>query len=135
VKIENRKSRKETQEGRASPAPTKGLVREKLESEVRCVWRGEQLPAAPTLALLHLRKEESSSLYFLAWGALGNVGEAEEAIGNCYRKACRQPQRFASEGEFGSWMIRLLINEIVLVANQRNCARSELSEVERPVAR
>ena len=81
--------------------------------------------------------EEGRELFALlpCVGALGNVGEAEEAIGNCYRKACRQPQRFASEGEFGSWMIRLLINEIVLVANQRNCARSELSEVERPVAR
>jgi hypothetical protein len=32
-------------------------------------------------------------------------------------------------------MIRLLINEIVLVANQRNCGSSELSEVECPEAR
>ena len=76
-----------------------------------------------------------NSLYFLALGALGNVREAEEAMGNCYRKACRQPQRFASEGEFGSWMIRLLINEIVLVANQRRCESSELSEVECPEVR
>ena len=76
-----------------------------------------------------------NSLYFLAWGALGNVGETKEAMGNCYRKACRQPERFASEGEFGSWMIRLLINEIVLVANRRTPMASELREAECPEAR
>jgi DNA-directed RNA polymerase specialized sigma24 family protein len=71
-----------------------------------------------------------NSLYFLAWGALGSDGEAEKAMEICYRKACRQPQRFVSDGEFGSWMIRLLINEIVLVANQRKSGESELSEAE-----
>ena len=76
-----------------------------------------------------------NSLYFLAWGALGNVRETEGAMENCHRKACRQPQRFTSDGEFGSWMIRLLINEIVLVANQRKAESSELSEAECPEAR
>jgi DNA-directed RNA polymerase specialized sigma24 family protein len=76
-----------------------------------------------------------NSLYFLAWGALGSVGEAEEVMENCYRKACRQPQRSTSDGELGSWMIRLLINEIVLVANQRRVESSEMSEAEYPEAR
>ena len=60
-----------------------------------------------------------SSLYFLAWGALGNVAEAEQAMESCYRKASREPRRFSSDGEFGSWMIRMLIDEIVEVANER----------------
>ena len=68
-----------------------------------------------------------NSLYFLAWGTLGNVGEAEEAMENCYRKARRNPRRFNSDGEFGSWMIRMLIDEIVLVANQRAPGASEMS--------
>ena len=63
------------------------------------------------------------------------MGEAEEALENCYRKACRQPKRFASDGEFGSWMIRMLINEIVLVANQRQPDAGEMSEAEYPEAR
>jgi DNA-directed RNA polymerase specialized sigma24 family protein len=71
-----------------------------------------------------------NSLYFLAWGMLGNVGETEEAMENCYRKARRQPKRFNSDGEFGSWIIRSLINEIVLVANRRAPEMSEMSEVE-----
>ncbi len=71
-----------------------------------------------------------NSLYFLAWGALGSVGEAEQAMENCYRKARSQPKRFASDGEFGSWMIRLLINEIVLVANRRPPDASEWREAE-----
>jgi DNA-directed RNA polymerase specialized sigma24 family protein len=60
-----------------------------------------------------------NSLYFVAWGALGNVEEAEQAMENCYRKAQRAARRFTSDGEFGSWMIRMLLNEVVLVANQR----------------
>ncbi len=76
-----------------------------------------------------------NSLCFLARGALGSVGEAEQAMENCYRKACRQPKRFTSDGDFGSWIIRLLINEIVLVANQRRFESSELSEAEYPEAR
>jgi DNA-directed RNA polymerase specialized sigma24 family protein len=76
-----------------------------------------------------------NSLYFLAWGALGSVGEAEQAMENCYRKARRDLKRFTSDGEFGSWMIRLLINEIVLVANRRTTEASELSEAECPEAR
>jgi DNA-directed RNA polymerase specialized sigma24 family protein len=69
-----------------------------------------------------------NSLYFLAWGALGNVGEAEQAMENCYRKARRELKRFTSDGEFGSWMIRILINEIVLVANRRMPGLGEMSE-------
>lgn len=76
-----------------------------------------------------------NSLYFLAWGALENVEEAEEAMENCYRKASSQPKRFTSDGEFGSWMMRLLINEIVLVANRRMPEASAMSEAECPEAR
>jgi DNA-directed RNA polymerase specialized sigma24 family protein len=76
-----------------------------------------------------------SSLYFLALGALGSVWEAEEAMENCYRKACRQPKRFNSDGEFGSWIIRRLINEIVLVANRRRPESSETGAVEFSEAR
>lgn len=70
------------------------------------------------------------SLYFLAWGALGSVEEAEQAMENCYRKARGQQRRFTSDGDFGSWMIRLLINEVVLVANQRMPEQSATSEME-----
>lgn len=76
-----------------------------------------------------------NSLYFLAWGALGNAGEAEEAMENCYRKARRAPRRFTSDGEFGSWMIRMLINEVVLVANRRLPEPNEMSEAAYPEAR
>lgn len=76
-----------------------------------------------------------NSLYFLAWGTLGNVGEAEEAMENCYRKARRNARRFTSDGEFGSWMIRMLINEVVLVANRRLPEASEISAMEYPEVR
>jgi DNA-directed RNA polymerase specialized sigma24 family protein len=71
-----------------------------------------------------------NSLYFLAWGALGNVAEAEQAMENCYRKALCEPRRFSSDGEFGSWMIRMLIDEIVEVANERKDESREMSDEE-----
>ena len=76
-----------------------------------------------------------NSLYFLAWGTLGNVGEAEEALENCYRKARRDARRFNSDGEFGSWMIRMLINEVVLVANRRVPEPCEMGAMEYPEVR
>jgi DNA-directed RNA polymerase specialized sigma24 family protein len=76
-----------------------------------------------------------NSLYFLAWGALGNVGEAEEVMENCDHKARREARRFTSDGEFGSWMIRILINEIVLVANRRVPDPSEMDAMEYPEVR
>ena len=76
-----------------------------------------------------------NSLYFLAWGTLGNVGEAEEAMENCYRKARRDVRRFNSDGEFGSWMIRMLINEVVLVATRRAPDASEIGAMEYPEVR
>ena len=71
-----------------------------------------------------------NSLYFLAWGALGNVAEAEQAMQNCYQKAIREPRRFSSDGEFGSWMIRMLIDEIVEVASERTRELREMSDEE-----
>lgn len=76
-----------------------------------------------------------NSLYFLAWGTLGNVEEAEEALENCYRKARRDARRFNSDGDFSSWMIRVLINEVVLVANRRLSEATEMSEAAFPGAR
>jgi DNA-directed RNA polymerase specialized sigma24 family protein len=76
-----------------------------------------------------------NSLYFLALEALGNVGEAEEAMENCYRKTRRMSRRFLSDSDFGSWMIRQLINEIVLVANRRVPDPSEMNEAAYPEAR
>ena len=76
-----------------------------------------------------------NSLYFLAWGTLENVGEAEEALENCYRKARREARRFNSDGDFGSWMIRMLINEVVLVANRRMPEASEIGAMELPQMR
>lgn len=76
-----------------------------------------------------------NSLYFLAWGTLGNVGEAEEAMENCYRKARCEARRFNSDSEFGSWMIRMLINEVVLVANRRVPDPTEIGAMEYPEVR
>ena len=51
------------------------------------------------------------TLHFIACSVLGGPERAEEAIGSCWRIAYRHPQRFEHEGEFHSWLFRVLIDE------------------------
>ena len=54
-------------------------------------------------------------LHFIACRVLGGPESAEEAIGNCWSIASRHPQRLADEGEFRSWLLRVLIDEALLL--------------------
>jgi DNA-directed RNA polymerase specialized sigma24 family protein len=49
-------------------------------------------------------------LYFIACRILPGSERAEEAIGNCWRTASRHLPRFEYEGEFRSWLLRVLID-------------------------
>ena len=51
------------------------------------------------------------TLHFIACRVLGGPERAEEAMGNCWSIASRHPQRLAHEGEFRSWLLRVLIDE------------------------
>jgi DNA-directed RNA polymerase specialized sigma24 family protein len=54
-------------------------------------------------------------LHFIACRVLGGPERAEEAIGSCWRIASRHPQRFEHEGEFRSWLLRVLIDEALVL--------------------
>lgn len=56
------------------------------------------------------------SLYFIANSILDDGERADRAVRNCLRAACRNPARFDSEGAFRSWLIRILIDEAVLLS-------------------
>ena len=57
-------------------------------------------------------------LHFIACRVLGGSERAEEAIGSCWRKASRHPQRFEYEGEFRSWLLRVLIDEALVLLRE-----------------
>jgi hypothetical protein len=57
-------------------------------------------------------------VHFIACRVLGGSERAEEAIGSCWRIASRHPQRFEHEGEFRSWLLRVLIDESLVLLRE-----------------
>jgi len=57
-------------------------------------------------------------LHFTACRVLGGSERAEEAIESCWRKASRHPQRFEHEGEFRSWLLRVVIDEALVLLRE-----------------
>jgi len=60
------------------------------------------------------------SLYFVARRVLGSLEGCEDAVQNCLLTASRNPPRFEDEGAFGSWLLRILIDEALLIRQRRN---------------
>ena len=57
-------------------------------------------------------------LHFIACRVLGSSERAEEAISRCWRMASGHPQRFEHEGEFRSWLLRVLIDEALVLLRE-----------------
>jgi DNA-directed RNA polymerase specialized sigma24 family protein len=55
------------------------------------------------------------TLHFIACRVLGGSERAEEAIRSCWRIASRHPKCFEHEGEFHGWLLRVLIDEALLL--------------------
>jgi DNA-directed RNA polymerase specialized sigma24 family protein len=58
------------------------------------------------------------TLHLIASRVLGGPGRAIEAIESCWRTASRHTQRFEQEGEFYSWLLRVLIDEAVVLVRE-----------------
>jgi DNA-directed RNA polymerase specialized sigma24 family protein len=58
-------------------------------------------------------------LYFIACRVLDGRGGAEEAVQNCLLTATPHPPKFESEGAFRSWLVRILIDEALLILRQK----------------
>ena len=59
-------------------------------------------------------------LQFTACLILGGTDEAERAVEHCWLRASRNPPRLEREGEFRSWLLRVLINEAVALLHKRH---------------
>jgi len=59
-------------------------------------------------------------LYFIACRVLDDRDEAEEAVQNCLLSATAHPPTFESQGAFRSWLLRILIDEaLVILASEK----------------
>ena len=59
-------------------------------------------------------------LRYIASRILREPKEVDQAIEDCWRTASRHPQQFEHEGEFRSWLLRVLIDEALLLRNQQH---------------
>ena len=57
-------------------------------------------------------------LHFTAHRVLGGPEGADLAVGNCWDMASRNTPSFASEGAFRSWLLRVLIDEALVIRRQ-----------------
>ena len=57
-------------------------------------------------------------LHFLATRVLGGSERADEAVGNCWLSASRNPPWFEHDGAFCGWLVRVLIDEALAIRGQ-----------------
>jgi DNA-directed RNA polymerase specialized sigma24 family protein len=72
-------------------------------------------------------------LQFTACLILGGTDEAERAVEHCWLRASRNSPHFEREGEFRSWLLRVLISEAValLLQRQKRARERQLSSLQR----
>jgi len=66
-------------------------------------------------------------LYLIADVVLGCPEQVEEAIHNCCQTASVSPRRLQRGNSFHSWLLRVLIDEALLILHQRK-DRAEIGE-------
>jgi DNA-directed RNA polymerase specialized sigma subunit, sigma24 homolog len=70
-------------------------------------------------------------LHFIANRVLGDARRADEAVGNCWLSASRNPPWFEYDGAFCSWLVRVLIDEALAMRGPdhetRSCAAALVS--------
>jgi DNA-directed RNA polymerase specialized sigma24 family protein len=71
------------------------------------------------------------SMQMIAEMVLDGAESVEEAIKKCQAAAARRRNRFASEGEFRSWLMREMLNEALVILRERQ-SRLETAEIQVP---
>jgi RNA polymerase sigma factor (sigma-70 family) len=68
-------------------------------------------------------------LYFIASRALYDGEGVDEAVENCFLTAIRNPKKFASEGSFRSWLLRILVNEALQILRRKRSLLTDSQEL------
>ena len=59
-------------------------------------------------------------LSFVAYHVLGDRNDAQDALENCLLTASSQAPSFEDEGAFRSWLVRVLIDQALLIRNTKS---------------
>jgi hypothetical protein len=70
-------------------------------------------------ALDLLLSQYRSTLSFVAYRVLGDQHLVEDAVQRCLLSASRNVPQFENEGAFRSWLVRVLIDEALLILHER----------------
>ncbi|HTZ32416.1 MAG TPA: sigma factor [Methylomirabilota bacterium] len=62
------------------------------------------------------------SLFLVAHRVLGDRKAATDAVELCFRRSCANPPKFVSDGAFGSWVLRIVIDESLQERRRRRWA-------------
>ena len=66
-----------------------------------------------------------NSLLFIAQRILNDPKIAQEVVESCFIRASQNPPKLDSNGAFGSWILRILIDEVVV----SQCHRKSNAEI------
>jgi DNA-directed RNA polymerase specialized sigma24 family protein len=93
-----------------------------LESQSRCEDKtiGNSQERLESFDILFSRYRRALSL--VAYRVLGNHEDAEDAVQNCLRTAADKVPWFEHEGAFRCWLVRVLIDEAVLLLSNQSMA-------------
>jgi DNA-directed RNA polymerase specialized sigma24 family protein len=70
----------------------------------------------------------SRILHIIACRILDEPEQAKKAVENCWHSASAHAPRFEYEGAFRSWLVRVLIDEaLVLLAEKQQCSETNIS--------
>jgi DNA-directed RNA polymerase specialized sigma24 family protein len=70
----------------------------------------------------------SRILHFIACRILDEPAQAKKAVQNCWHSASAHAPRFEYEGAFRSWLVRVLIDEaLVLLGEKQNVVQTNIS--------
>jgi DNA-directed RNA polymerase specialized sigma24 family protein len=64
-------------------------------------------------------------LRFIAFRVLGSSEEAENALQSCWITASCDPPKFEYEGAFRSWLLRILIDEALIILREKEQSTSD----------
>jgi DNA-directed RNA polymerase specialized sigma24 family protein len=70
-------------------------------------------------AVYEFLHQATVSLRFVASRVLGGPAEIEEAVERSFHTASRYPVSFEYEGEFRSWLVRVLVDEALEMRSRR----------------
>ena len=68
-------------------------------------------------------------LRFIAFRVLGSNKEAENALQCCWLTASCNPPKFEYEGAFRSWLLRILIDEALIILREKEQSTSDSKRV------